>query len=310
MIVTNRSKHKILFLFGPTGVGKTDLLYTRFSRGYEVINADSMQVYRGLDIGSAKPSAQMLNQIPHHLIDILEPNVQFTVGDFVERAHALIPEIHARGHMPIVSGGTAFYFKHLLFGLPTAPVSDPQVRRELELQLQQEGASVLYEQLCEVDPVSGNRIHRSDTYRILRALEVWRTSGRALSSFSMHEQIDQRIDPLIIGLRRDREELYRRIDERVSIMFEQGLVDELRRLIGGGATEQWPGMKGIGYREFFLAREAGELSSRGIAEMIRRNSRVYAKRQMTFFSSLPGVNWVHPEQTDRINSLVRNWYDG
>ncbi len=293
-------------MFGPTGVGKTRLLYTFFTKGYEVINADSMQVYRGLDIGSAKPSQKILQLIPHHLIDILEPTQQYTVGDFVRYSQKLIPQVHQRGALPVVSGGTAFYFKHLMFGLPEAPPSDPMIREELEERCQKEGEETLYKELHRIDPVSWKRIHSSDTYRILRALEVFYTSGRPLASYKIKPTVDQQMRPLIIGLRREREELNRRIDQRVEMMFDDGLVNEIRTLIGKGASPDWPGMHGIGYREFFLARETGELSLSGIKEQIQRNSRHYAKRQMTFFRSLPGVNWVHPDDKQQISRLLQD----
>ena len=304
MSVTKKNSD-LVFLFGPTGVGKTALLSDLFSTGYEVINADSMQVYRGLDIGSAKPEKEILERLPHHLIDILDPWEQFTLGEFVSRATLLIEEITARGSVPVISGGTAFYFKHLLYGLPQAPPSDPAVRAGLAQEAEASGTARLYEELAAVDPVSAKRIHPSDSYRIQRALEVYRTSGNPLSSFPVTGSEEPLYDPVIIGLERERDELYARIDQRVGMMFDAGLVEEVRSLISAGAEAQWPGMNGIGYREFFIARQAGELSLTGIAGLIRQNSRRYAKRQMTFFRSLPGVHWVHPDDTGRVTELLR-----
>ncbi len=305
-----QKKSSILFLFGPTGVGKTDLLFSLFSKRFEVINADSMQVYKGLDIGSAKPSKEILHTVPHHLIDLLPPSEQFSVADFVRTAHKVIPEIRDRGNIPLVSGGTAFYFKHLLLGLPEAPPSDGHVRSMLERRCDTEGIESLYAELAAVDPVSHGRIHISDRYRIVRALEVYTVSGKPLSSFRETAAATEIMHPLIIGLHRERAELYERINRRVEIMFQEGLVDELRRLMAAGAVSDWPGMRGIGYREFFTAQEAGELSYNGIKKLIQQHSRLYAKRQMTFFRSLPDVNWVHPSDTDTISRLLDTYLDG
>ncbi len=301
-----KKNSKLIFLFGPTGVGKTALLSEFFSPGYEVINADSVQVYRRLDIGSAKPEPEILETVPHHLIDILDADQQFSLGEFIRRSHTLIEEIEHRGSIPIVSGGTAFYFKHLLFGLPQAPPSDDKVRAQLAFEVDEHGMEGLYAELDRVDKISAARIDPADHYRILRALEVYRTSGRPLSSFKMVESNEPEMDPLIIGLERKRDELYSRIDKRVDLMFSQGLVEEVQRLISAGFRSDWPGMGGIGYREFFLARECGEFSLRTISDRIKQNSRRYAKRQMTFFRSLPNVHWVHPEDTDRITELLRS----
>ncbi len=301
-----KKNSQIIFLFGPTGVGKTALLSEFFSSGYEVINADSVQVYRRLDIGSAKPEPEILNTVPHHLIDILDAHEQFTLGDFIKRSHTLIDEITSRGSLPVVSGGTAFYFKHLLFGMPEAPPSDEGVRATLAAEARERGMEALFSELERVDALSAKRINPADSYRILRALEVYRSSGRPLSSYQMVASTEPEIAPLIIGLHRDREELYGRIDRRVDLMFEQGLIEEMQSLISSGFKPDWPGMRGIGYREFFIARECGEFSVRNIADRIKQHSRRYAKRQMTFFRSLPNVHWIHPDDTDRITELLHS----
>ncbi len=294
----------VILLFGPTGVGKTELLLRQFSKGFEVISADSMQVYRGLDIGTAKPEARELSCIPHHLIDIRNPSEQFHVGDFVYLADALVNEILSRGNVPVISGGTAFYFKHFLYGLPPAPKADPRVRWDLQKQLETMGLAVLYNRLKETDPAAARSIAPGDAYRILRALEVFYTSGKPLSAYPVPDKVRSHLNPAVIGLTRNRDELYRRIDLRVRTMMQKGLYAEVCSLMRNGARPDWPGMKGIGYREFFLMRESGELSI-GLAEkLIARNSRQYAKQQLTFFRSLPGVRWEHPDQFPPPASLV------
>lgn len=303
-------KNKVLFLFGPTGVGKSSLIEQLFSSGCEIISADSMQVYAGMDIGTAKPSAEELRAVPHHIIDMYPPSKQFTLGDFVHTARELIPDIVQRGNLPVISGGTAFYFKHLLLGLPEAPPSQQSIRRQLEQRCEQEGPGSLHRELEAIDRQSAANIHPSDTYRIMRALEVYYAGGKPLSSYRRHppeERLDA--DVCIIGLNRGRSELEQRINRRVDHMFDQGLVSEIRRLLASGARADWPGMQGIGYREFFCARQSGEWTLSSIRQRIKTNSIRYAKRQMTFFSSIPGVQWVHPDDHEQIFSVCQNLFD-
>lgn len=297
-------ERRVIFLFGPTGVGKTDLLFHLFNIGFSVVNADSMQVYRHLDIGSAKPSLEIRAAVPHYLVDIYDPWEQFSVGDFIRLADDACDAIEAQGKVPIISGGTAYYFKHFLYGLSEAPASDPTIRAQVARQLATWGLPWCYDRLSKVDPVSAARIHPSDAYRITRALEVYEGSGRPLSSYSLPDTPRNGMCPLIIGLQRDWEELKKRIELRVRLMFEQGLVDEIRSLIRLGAQDSWPGMQGIGYQEFFRAMRGGELSMEGIASQIVRNSRLYAKRQNTFFKSFANVQWMHPEDEEGIRVLV------
>jgi tRNA dimethylallyltransferase len=297
--------NRVILLFGPTGVGKTALIDSLAGRKAEIISADSLQVYRGLDIGTAKPTSKQLAEIPHHLIDICHPKDPFTVGMFVKKADNAVQEIVSSGNLPVISGGTAYYIKHYLTGLPKAPIADSDTRRKIEHMHQQQGSEYCIEKLQQVDPVSAARINRNDIYRILRALEVYEISGKPLSSFSMSGAVRDDIDPVVIGLYRDKVELHHRIEVRVDEMFRLGLPDEVKSLIRSGANSQWPGMKGIGYREFLQAAASGEYSYRVISDLIKRNSKTYAKRQMTFFKSLSNVLWLHPEDDkERINQLL------
>jgi len=297
----------VLVLFGPTASGKTDLLLRLFGRGgsqkVEVVSADSMQVYRGMDIGTAKPSPEERAQLPHHLIDIRNPDEQFTAGDFVHLAREAIDDIARRGNIPIVAGGTGFYLRNLVLGLPEAPPSDKAIRDTLKLELQEKGASALMEELARLDPVSAGKIHLNDEYRLLRALEVQRLCGRPLSSFSMSTgDTVPKYDFRIIGLSRPREELYRRINERCAAMFAKGLPEEVQKLYNAGYTPRAPGLRAIGYREFFVedppASGVFRLSRdiAGVQALVAMNSRRYAKRQITFFSSLPGAKWINPNE--------------
>ena len=300
-------KQPVLILFGPTASGKTALLKGLFGAAgssseskpsVEIISADSMQVYRGMDIGTAKPSPEERAKIPHHLIDIRDPNQQFNAGEFVRLAEAACKAAIGRGALPVVSGGTGFYLKNLVLGLSEAPPADPEIRRLLRDELNARGASSLMEELAKADPVSAGRIHINDEYRLLRALEVFRLSGRPLSSFTkapvnLTGTFTFRF--LLVGLRRRREELYRRINERTAAMFRVGLADEVKRLYEAGYTPSDPGLKAIGYREFFVKEgDSWRLSEdmAGVEALVAQNSRRYAKRQITFFASLPGVNWI------------------
>lgn len=294
----------VVFLFGPTGVGKTELLMDLDPEKYSVVNADSIQVYRHLDIGSAKASTETLRAIPHYLIDIFDPWQQFSVGDFVAHADQACREIHAQGKIPVLSGGTAFYFKHFYFGLAEAPPSDESVRFLVAKKIEERGDAWAFERLSQVDPISAKRIHPSDMYRVSRALEVYEGSGRPLSSYRIPSEPRNGMKPLVIGLWREGDELKQRIALRVKQMFSEGLVEEIRHLIEMGADESWPGLQGIGYREFFQARKSGEASLSMIAEQIERNSRFYAKRQMTFFKSFTDVSWMNPKDKGTILSLI------
>ena len=350
----------VLVLFGPTASGKTNVLLRLFKgdlgrHGAEVVSADSMQVYRGMDIGTAKPSAQERAQLPHHLIDIRSPDEQFNVGDFVRLAHEAIADIARRGAFPVVSGGTGFYLKNLILGLPEAPPADEAIRAALKRELREKGAAALMEELARGDPISAERIHLNDTYRLLRALEVLRLSGRPLSSFGISGQkpvpnfTTNRHEPtrteyrsassygsrgswsnnsevncrfLIVGLSRPREELYRRIEARCAAMFLQGLPDEVRQLYEKGYTPRDPGLRAIGYREFFVPDEqgsAGEPQYRlsrdisGVQALVAQNSRRYAKRQITFFASLPDVQWIEAgnddaETAERLKEIITTEY--
>ena len=293
------NKPTVVLLFGPTAVGKTACLTELFSGNAEIISADSMQVYRGMDIGTAKPDSRFLSRIPHHLIDIRSPDEPFNAGDFVRETERLLPEILSRGRLPVICGGTAFYFINFLFGLPQAPPSDRKTAAEIEAEVLNGGRQRLYEELRLKDPVSAARIPPGDTYRLVRALEVFRTSGRPLSSYQTGQipRSDYRFK--IIELTRPRAELYERINRRVGQMFADGLPEEWRRLRADGCTAASPGMRAIGYAEFFLSDNPDE-----VRELIQKNSRRYAKRQITFFQKIPGRRRFHPDETGEMRGFI------
>lgn len=299
----------VLLLLGPTGVGKTDVLLRLFPGVAEVISADSMQVYRGMDIGTAKPDKALRALLPHHLLDIRDPRTGYNVGEFVADADRLVGEILSRGRLPVVSGGTPFYFKHLLLGMPSTPASDPQLREGLRRELAERGAGALHAELATVDPLSAGRISANDEYRLLRALEVVRMTGRPLSGFAPPSEVRSGFTFLVIGLERNRDDLTARIERRVERMFAQGLVEEVRSLLSSGCSFGDPGMRGIGYRELAGRLDGGEAALAEARDLIVRDTRRYAKRQMTFFRSLPLVQWHNAEELDAIRERVAQFVE-
>lgn len=287
-------------LFGPTAVGKTDLIKTLFRKNAEIINADSLQVYRDLNIGTAKPEKGLLDAVPHHLIDIKNPKESYDTGEFVRLADSLIPDILHRKKLPVISGGTAFYLKNFLYGVSHAPQAEETVRIKIRKRLSREGAPALYQELQEIDPESAEKISENDIYRLTRALEVYETSGKPLSFFAVPDRPREKYRYLLLGLDRPRDELYQRIDFRVEKMFDHGLTGEIKGLIAAGVSWDDQAMKGIGYREFSLLPSTGCYLLRDIKELIKRNSRRFAKRQLTFFRKFPDVRWYHPDNVQSI----------
>lgn len=286
-----------LVLFGPTAVGKTGLLFSFPDIPIEVISADSMQVYRGFDLGTAKPSASERAMVPHHLIDVLEPDTPFDVGEFVGACDRLVPEICSRGAVPVIAGGTAYYLRAYLYGLPPTPPADPHVRAVLQRRLQEEGLPALRAELARIDPDDEARIGAGDAYRVLRALEVYHTAGRPRTSYAYPARPRPGVNALVVGLTRERAELYRRINQRVNAMFDAGLPDEVAELAANGARADWPACAAIGYREFFelgVAPPWTRAQVEAVRESVARNTRRYAKRQITFMKQLPIVRWMDP----------------
>jgi tRNA dimethylallyltransferase len=291
----------VFVLFGPTASGKTAMLEKLFSAGkkpaVEIISADSMQVYRGMDIGTAKPPHEFRAAVPHHLIDILDPREQFNAGEFARRAGEACDSIHERGLLPVISGGSGFYLKSFIQGLPAAPPSNAAMREALLTELKTGGGAPLRSELQASDPESAARIHPNDDYRLLRALEIIRLTGSPLSSFAAQgESSSTKYRFLLIGLEWERAALYRRINERCELMFKAGLAREARDLFNKRYTPRDPGMKAIGYKEFFIDNYDGTYRMsediHGVEALIAQHSRQYAKRQITWFKNTPGLTWI------------------
>ena len=288
------NKIPVLVIFAPTASGKTELLLNLFAdkKGANVISADSMQVYRGMDIGTAKPSLQERLLLPHHLIDIKEPDEQFSVAEFVERADALCQEFYESGRFPIVCGGTGFYIRAFLLGLPSTPPSDERIRQKLKDELSQKGKKAMWRLLLEKDPESAKKIDEADSYRVLRALEIFEIAGKPRGDFAQGAALREKYDFSAIILERSREDLYKRIEARVDKMFEAGLEREAFSLTQKFGPDA-PGMQAIGYREFYEKRQDGSpLSPEEIREKIKRDSKKYAKKQYVFTRGIPGAKSV------------------
>lgn len=287
-----KNRIPVLVIFAPTASGKTALTRELFSEKgshfilkAEVISADSQAVYKGMDIGTAKPDKALCEEIPHHLIDVVQPDVQFSVSEFVERADQLCREIYRRGRLPVVCGGTGFYIRNFLFGLPSTPKSDEKIRNQLKKRIETEGNAALYEELCKIDPESAAKIHVNDAYRICRALEVFYTTGKKRSESLVLTKLRDAYDFCFIVLEPERDALYERIRKRVDLMFEAGLKEEVQSLIKAGYTKESPGMKAIGYSEFFDKALDGDEEK--IRDAIKHHSCKYAKKQYTYIRDIP-----------------------
>lgn len=283
------------------------MLLKLFKGRAEVISADSVQIYRGMDVGSAKPDPGYLQQLPHHLLNIRDIQENFNTGDFVRLADEAVTDIHHRCKLPVISGGTAFYFKNFYYGLPPMKGDTSLAREELQLQIEKEGLDSLWKELLEADPLYAKKISCNDRQRIQRALEVFRSTGRPLSSFPPSEEPRAQYRFLLIGLDRDRKELYERINRRVEQMFELGLEEEVKSLISQGADARCQSMKAIGYREFFSPENGSFRSGSDVLAEIQKDTRRYAKRQLTFFRSLKEVHWFHPSDKDKIQERIESF---
>jgi len=283
----------LVVLVGPTAVGKSGIaILVAKALGTEVLTADSRQVYRGMDIGTDKPVPAERQNVPHRLIDLVEPDQLFNTGEFRRQALTEIARLHGEGKIPLLVGGTGLYVRTVLRGLWEGPPADWEFRRRLDQEAEAKGADWLYRQLVEVDPVSARRLHPNDRVKIVRALEVHHVLGRPLSEeHRRHAFADQPFTPLLIGLTREREALYRRVDDRVELEIAKGLVEETQRLLDKGYGRQLGSMKGLGYKQM-AGYLAGEYDYEEAVRRLKRDTRHFAKRQMTWFRKEPGLQWL------------------
>ena len=297
---------KILIVLGPTACGKTALsLELAQHFGGEIISADSMQVYRGMDIGSAKIPQDQRRGIPHHLLDIVPPEHSFSVADFRLRADECIADIVGRGKLPVICGGTGLYINAL-----TCPCnysaeadSDEELRLELQQEYRQLGGDALHERLSRLDPAAAAKIHPNDSRRLIRALEVYTLTGRPISSMQQENQ-PVPYDPVMVGLTAPRELMYERIERRVDEMLEQGLEAEVRSLLEAGVSKEAVSMQGLGYKQLAMYFD-GSISFDEAVELIKRDTRRFSKRQMTWFKRDQRTMWFSIDQYLEEGELVR-----
>lgn len=288
---------KVYLLIGPTAVGKTELSLDLAHRlSAEIVSADSRQVYRYMDIGTAKPSPAQRALIPHHFIDIKDPDQPYSAGEYGREARACIDRLLQTGRQVLVVGGSGFYLQALVSGLFAPSLSDAAVKEKWRQRIREQGREAVFAYLGEVDPVTHSRLHVNDTQRMVRALEVYELTGRPISQFRRGEEQPASFEPVFIGLERPRAILYHRIDSRVDQMLADGLLEEVRALQARGWDLSLNALNTVGYEEV-LIHFSGAINYDRMVELIKQNTRHYAKRQMTWFGKNPAVVWFDLEKS-------------
>ncbi|CAN7417696.1 tRNA (adenosine(37)-N6)-dimethylallyltransferase MiaA [Rossellomorea sp. LjRoot5] len=305
------NKEKVIVLIGPTAVGKTSTsisLAKRFDG--EIISGDSMQIYKRMDIGTAKITTEEMEGVPHHLIDIKEPEDSFSVAEFQNLVRKKISDIHSRGKIPLIVGGTGLYIQAVLYDYQfTEMPGDEHFRTKLEAELEMHDADWLHHKLVKVDPVSASNIHPNNTRRVIRALEIFHCTGKTMSEYQSSQTHELQYDMALIGLTMDREKLYERINLRVDLMIQQGLLEEVKALYDGGLRDV-QSVQAIGYKELYDYFE-GTVSLETAIENLKQNSRRYAKRQLTWFRNKMDVAWydmteesLHSKNIEDISEFI------
>lgn len=287
-------KIPLIVIAGPTASGKTSLaVEVAKAIGGEVVSADSVQIYKYLDIGSAKPTPEEMQGIPHYMVGEIDPSRDFSVADFTAMAHKYIADIHSRGKIPILAGGTGLYINSVVNDVDFEDEQvDENLRKELWDLSKEKGADYMMQMLRQIDPVSAERIHQNNMVRVIRAIEFYKTTGIPISHHQeLTKQKQSRYNPCIIAIEHNREKLYERINLRVDIMMQNGLLDEVRSLINMGYRKSLNSMKGIGYKEVMDYLD-GNMTYDELCEMIKQMSRRYAKRQITWFKKDSRTIWV------------------
>jgi tRNA dimethylallyltransferase len=298
------SKQKLLVIIGPTAVGKTKLSI-ELAKKYngEVISGDSMQIYRDMDIGTAKIKIEEMEGVPHHLLDIKEPDESFSVAEFQQLVRTKINEIALKGKLPIIVGGTGLYIQSVIYDYQFSEASaDDAFRMELEEQAKVIGNDALHEELTRLDPVSAAQIHPNNVRRVIRALEIFHCTGKMMSEYQKEQEPDLLYQTALIGLTMEREKLYERINHRVEMMMDEGLLDEVRRLYNSGLRD-CQSIQAIGYKEVYEFFE-GKVSLEDAARNLKQNSRRYAKRQLTWFRNKMDVQWFDMTDVPNLSKKI------
>ena len=300
---------RIPVICGPTASGKTSFTVELALRlGGEVISADCMLVYRGMDIGTAKPTEDEMRGVPHHMIDLLSPKEPFSVSDYTVRALPLCNRLSAEGKVPVICGGTGFYIQSLLFARSNGNVgADESIRKKYERYVLEKGTEALHAKLAAVDPESAEKLHPNDVKRVIRALEIYELTG--IKKSAQADAPVPRFPYIAAAFAYPREELYVRINRRVDEMLAAGLVDEVEVLLAQGVDESCQSMQGIGYKEVVKYLK-NEINYSTMCDIIKQNTRNYAKRQITFFKKLPGILWLDPYNKENMNIILRQVWEG
>ena len=291
----------VVVIVGPTAVGKSRIA-VEVAKAFEteVLTADSRQVYRGMDVGTDKPASEERQVVPHRLIDLVDPDESFNAGLYRRQAIDEIERLYRDCRLPLVVGGTGLYVRTLLKGLCDAPQADPIMRKALRQEAEDQGYDRLYARLVEVDPVIAARLHPRDESKVIRALEVYQLSGRRMSEFQQEHGFAERpFATLMIGLNRDRDMLYRRIDGRIDWQLAHGLIEETKHLLAQGYRRDSAAMKGLGYRQV-AEHLAGEYDAAEMVRRFKRDTRHFSKRQMTWFRKEPGIQWLMIEESEPV----------
>jgi tRNA dimethylallyltransferase len=303
-------KPKIVIILGPTAVGKTDLaLDVASAFDGEIISADSMQVYRHLDIGTSKPTRQERERVPHHLIDVVDPDGEYSAALFNRQAGGIIGDLHGRKTI-IIAGGTGLYIRALTGGIIEGPGPDEDLRKTYRTRLESEDRESLYARLEAKDPEAAGRIHPRDAVRIIRALEIAELAGEPISEKQRRHGFRQvRYECLKVGLYRDRGELYSRIDSRASQMIEAGLVEETEKLLRMGYNQKLKPLQSLGYK-YIIRYIRMELTLNEALKLMQRDTRHYARRQMTWFRGEGDIEWFHPDETEQLLLRIDRFLQG
>jgi tRNA dimethylallyltransferase len=305
-----QKKQKLLILLGPTGVGKSTTA-VKIAKAFdgEVISCDSMQVYRGFDVGTDKIPPEKREGIVHYLLDIVDPSVQFTAADFIEYALSAVQAIQRKKKLPIITGGTGLYLKSLIDGLFPEGKKNSRIRDKLEEEAKTKGLEYLQKKLEHIDPEYAKKIGKNDRIRIIRALEVYRATKKPISAhFSNTQSYIKDFFVLRIGLKLEMEELYRRIERRVDRMFKQGIVEEVDALLKSGVKETSPPFRALGYKHV-LSHLKRELSIEEAIDLTKKDTRHYAKRQMTWFRKMEGILWFAPHDFSSMASIIKDFLE-
>jgi len=302
-------EQRLLTIVGPTATGKTELgMLLAEALGGEIVSADSMQLYRDMDIGTAKPTADLRTRVRHHLVDIIDPDEPFSVADYRARADAALRDIWSRGRQPILVGGSGLYVRAVLYEMDFAVPPDPELRQQLAAEADTRGLHLLHERLRVIDPAAAARIHPNDRKRIIRALEVAQHAGEGRQPVDQRRAL--RYNVRQFGLTARRDELYRRIEARAEAMIAAGLVEEVRGLLARGYDERLISMKGLGYAQM-LPQLRGEITLEEAVRLLKRDTRRFAKRQLTWFRADPTIRWVAADQAGGppgvAEAVLREW---